>query len=142
MDTNLNSIDDNIRKMEESGSNINRLDLMVSAMWELMMEKGFTREQLNSKLDSLKDSGNSLEARKNAIMCPKCGKKVFENPRTPFEGTCLYCGHIVTIYPGESVEFKGNEVESKPAGDPDSYDPADPQNIFSSSYFGSDQDLF
>ena len=109
MQSNINNIDSNIRETTQSVSKLNRLDRMVCAMWELMLEKGFTREQMHSKLDRVRESNETLEARKNVVMCPKCGKKVIENIRTPFEGTCLYCGNQVIIYPGDSLEIIGAE---------------------------------
>ena len=135
----LNGIDDNIRKAEESNSNLNKLDMMVCAMWELMQEKGYTREQLNAKLDRIRESNETLEARQNVVLCPKCGKKVIESSRTPFEGTCLYCGQNVTIYPGDSIEIEGNEPSEEPAP-ADGSEPVSDE-LSSSSFFG-DQDIF
>jgi predicted RNA-binding Zn-ribbon protein involved in translation (DUF1610 family) len=93
-------------KIDRSGNAVNRLDVMVSAMWELMLEKGFTREQLNAKLDTIKEQRITLDPRLTRVECPKCGKLISENAATPFEGKCLYCGQKVTIYPGNSREFK------------------------------------
>ena len=75
MQANINNIDDKIRRAEESGANLNKLDMMVCAMWELMLEKGFTREQMNAKLDHVREINETLAARKNVILCPNCGKK-------------------------------------------------------------------
>lgn len=92
--------------IDRNGNTINRLDVMVSAMWELMLEKGFTREQLNAKLDEIKEQKVSLDPWHNRVVCPSCGKMISEAPATPFEGKCIFCGHKVTIYPGDSIEFK------------------------------------
>ena len=34
---------------------------MVAAMWELMLDKGFTREQLDAKLDKIKEQKITLD---------------------------------------------------------------------------------
>ncbi|MCR5615712.1 MAG: hypothetical protein K6F45_06055 [Saccharofermentans sp.] len=93
-------------KIDRNGNTVGRMDVMVSAMWELMLEKGFTREQLNAKLDKVKEQRITLEPKLNRVECPKCGKLISENAATPFEGKCIYCGQTVTIYPGDSIEFK------------------------------------
>ncbi len=84
---------------------VNSLDIMVSAMWELMIEKGFSREQLNAKLDEIKEQRVTLDPRQSKVVCPGCGRTVSEVKTTPFEGTCIYCGQKVTIYPGDSIVF-------------------------------------
>lgn len=141
MQANINNIDDKIRRAEESGANLNKLDMMVCAMWELMLEKGFTREQMNAKLDHVREINETLAARKNVILCPNCGKKIIENTRTPFEGTCLYCGKTVTIYPGDSIEIKGAEAQPDPSSDPLADMDQPMQEINRPSIFG-DQGLF
>lgn len=42
-------------QLERNAASTDRLDVMVAAMWELMLDKGFTREQLNAKLDKIKE---------------------------------------------------------------------------------------
>ena len=84
---------------------VNSLDIMVSAMWELMIEKGFSREQLNAKLDEIKEQRVTLDPRQSKVVCPGCGRTVSEVKTKPFEGTCIYCGQKVKIYPGDSIVF-------------------------------------
>jgi len=97
------------RNLTELGS----LDIMVSAMWELMIEKGFTREQLNAKLDEIKEQKVTLDPHHSRVICPGCGRIISEQKKTPFEGTCIYCGHKVTIYPGDSIDF-AKDTEALP----------------------------
>ena len=107
--------------IERNGNNVNRLDVMVSAMWELMLEKGYTREQLNAKLDKVKEQKITLDPQLNRVVCPACGKTISEIPSKPFEGKCIYCGHTLTIYPGDSVLFE-KDSEALPADSPSTFD--------------------
>ena len=93
-----------LNKAAASGSSLNKMDMLVSAMWELMLEKGFTREQLNAKLDHIKETHPAVDANQAVVTCPECGMKVTEGIRTPFEGKCVYCGKTVAIYPGDNIE--------------------------------------
>lgn len=111
-------------KIERNGATVNRLDVMVSAMWELMLEKGFTREQLNDKLDKVKEQRITLDPQQNRVVCPVCGKQIGEMPSMPFEGKCIYCGHTMTIYPGDSVLFE-KDSETLPGDFPASVDGQD-----------------
>ena len=94
------------REKEKLGKNdtmVNRMDIMVAAMWELMLEKGFTREELNAKLDKVKEQRMTLDPQLTRVVCPVCGKLIKETQAKPFEGKCIYCGHVMTIYPGDSI---------------------------------------
>ena len=108
-------------KIERNDVMVNRMDVMVSAMWELMLEKGFTREQLNAKLDKVKEQRLTLDPQLNKVVCPACGKTVSEIPSKPFEGSCIYCGQRITIYPGASILF-ARDSESLPGNDPSTPD--------------------
>ena len=111
-------------KLERNGNTVNRLDVMVCAMWELMLEKGYTREQLNAKLDKVKEQKITLDPQLNRVVCPACGKSIGEVPSKPFEGKCIYCGHTLAIYPGDSVLFE-KDSESLPADAPSTIDGQD-----------------
>lgn len=111
-------------KIERNDVNVNRLDAMVSAMWELLIEKGYTREELNAKLDKVKEQKITLDPQLNRVVCPACGKSIGEIPSKPFEGKCIYCGHTITIYPGDSVLFE-KDSESLPGAFPSSVDGQD-----------------
>lgn len=97
-----------------SSSSVNRMDMMVTAMWELLIEKGYSREELNAKLDAVRERKMTLDPKLTRVLCPNCGKTVNENPAAPFEGTCLYCGTSVKIFPGESIEFIRDEASPEP----------------------------
>lgn len=127
-----------LTRAEASGSSLNRMDMMVSAMWELMLEKGFTREQLNAKLDRIRDTNSVLDPKQNVVICPSCGKKVTEGMKTPFEGKCLYCGNVVTIYPGDGIDITTGEPKnaSESSSDPILEEDAPIQD------FTDDQDTF
>ena len=105
-----------LNKNVTAGSSLARMDMLVSAMWELMLEKGFTREQLNAKLDHVRQT-HPMSGSKPAVgLCPECKTKVTENPRTPFEGKCIYCGNTVTIYPGDNIDNTNPNNASVPTG--------------------------
>lgn len=108
-------------KIERNDAMVNRMDVMVSAMWELMLEKGFTREQLNAMLYKVKEQGVTLDPQHNRVVCPICGKTINEITSKPFEGKCLYCGHTITIYPGDSIMFK-KDSEPLPDNNPSTSD--------------------
>ncbi len=107
-------------KIERNDVNVNRLDAMVSAMWELLIEKGYTREELNAKLDKVKEQKLTLDPQRTKVICPVCGKTVSDIPSLPFEGKCIYCGHTMMIYPGDSIL---SEKDSEPLPDNDPSDP-------------------
>lgn len=56
-------------KIERNDVNVNRLDAMVSAMWELLIEKGYTREELNAKLDKVKEQKLTLDPQRTKVIC-------------------------------------------------------------------------
>ena len=91
--------------IDKSNVTVNNLDIMVSAMWELMLEKGFTREQMNAKLDKIIEQKTTLDPQQSTIVCSTCGKVIGESQKTPFEAKCLYCGNTTKIYPGDSITF-------------------------------------
>ncbi len=115
MDNYLNELND----VEASSSSVNRMDMMVTAMWELLIEKGYSREQLNAKLDEVRERKMTLDPKMTRVLCPNCGKTINENPASPFEGTCLYCGTTVKMFPGDSLEFakEGSAPEQEMTAD-------------------------
>ena len=115
---NMDNFNSKSESMNKSRVTLNSLDIMVSAMWELMLEKGFTREQMNAKIDEIKERKVTLDPQRTRAKCPGCGRLVSESPKTPFEGKCFYCGQTVTIYPGDSIDFAGNDDPSSDNGSP------------------------
>ena len=114
MNVQLNDPKNGPKVIEEKNSAIRKMDLMVCAMWEILEEKGFSKEELVNKLEDVKERRETLDARENIVLCPKCHKKVKESYKTPFEGTCMYCGTKVAIYPGSNIEEEVKEEEPDP----------------------------
>lgn len=52
-------------QLERNAASTDRLDVKLAAMWELMLDKGFTREQLDAKLDKIKEQKITLDPRYN-----------------------------------------------------------------------------
>ena len=124
------------RQVDELGTSIARLDMIVCAMWELMQENGIPKEALYEKLDDLIQNRQASVYRYSIINCPKCGKPIQESNKTPMLGRCVYCGQTVTFYPYSSeisalgAEDKSEETESEKVQeevqeDPKPYDVTD-----------------
>lgn len=124
------------RQVDELGTSIARLDMIVCAMWELMQENGISQEALHEKIDDLIRNRQASVYRYSIIDCPKCGKPIQESNKTPMLGRCVYCGQTVTFYPyssGISAIDDGDETnaaESEPVQeqiqeDPKPYDITD-----------------
>ena len=90
------------RQVDELGTSIARLDMIVCAMWELMQENGISQEALHEKIDDLIQNRKASVYRYSIIDCPKCGKPIQESNKTPMLGRCVYCGQTVTFYPYSS----------------------------------------
>lgn len=114
MNVQLNDPKNGPKVVEEKNSAIRKMDLMVCAMWEILEEKGFSKEELINKLEDVKERRETLDARENIVLCPNCHKKVKESYKTPFEGTCMYCGTKVAIYPGSRNEEEVQEEAPDP----------------------------
>ncbi len=75
---------------------VDRLLLVVDAMWSLLEESGYTSDQLKERIESLDASDGVIDGRRRprARHCRACGTKV------PGElATCQFCGESV---PGQS----------------------------------------
>lgn len=101
----MDNFDRKNANIDRDRTDLGSLDIMVSAMWELMVEKGFSRDELNAKLDKIKEQKVTLDPQLSKAVCPGCGRIISEQKTTPFEASCIYCGHKVTIYPGDSIAF-------------------------------------
>ena len=124
------------RQVDELGTSIARLDMIVCAMWELMQENGISQEALHEKIDDLIQNRKASVYRYSIIDCPKCGKPIQESNKTPMLGRCVYCGQTVTFYPYSSEISamddgdETNAAESEPVQeqiqeDPKPYDITD-----------------
>ena len=70
-----------------SSSSVNRMDMMVTAMWELLIEKGYSREELNAKLDAVRERKMTLDPKLTRVLCPNCGKTGITSRFCPDCGT-------------------------------------------------------
>lgn len=124
------------RQVDELGTSIARLDMIVCAMWELMQENGISQEALHEKIDDLIRNRQASVYRYSIIDCPKCGKPIQESNKTPMLGRCVYCGQTVTFYPYSSEisaidsgdkaeEPESNNVQEEVQEDPKPYDITD-----------------
>ena len=76
-------------RVEDLNERIDRLAMIVRAMWELLEEQGMTPEQLVAKIEAI-DMGDGTadgQLRQAAIDCPKCDSKV-----APGLSKCQFCG--------------------------------------------------
>jgi len=65
---------------------IDRLGIVVAAMWSLLEEAGYTDEALQAKIEELSKPLEELQM----LPCPDCGATV-----RPGAGTCQICGAAV-----------------------------------------------
>ena len=76
-------------RVEDLNERIDRLAMIVRAMWELLEEQGMTPEQLVEKLEAmdLVDGEADGQMRQAPIDCPACDSKV-----APGLAKCQFCG--------------------------------------------------
>lgn len=87
------------RKVDEMSNSIERLELIVGAMWELIQENGISKEALYKKIDDVIERSKTVNYRMTRVNCPRCGKNIQESNKQPLVGNCVYCGAQVTFYP-------------------------------------------
>ena len=78
-----------------------KVEMVAGVLWECLSELGVTQEDLERKMKEIEERGWSINPPSYYRVCPKCGKKVFDYTANAFEGTCMYCGQIVNMYPGD-----------------------------------------
>lgn len=91
-------------KEREVTSHAKKVELMVRTLWECLQEMGVTREDLDRKIQDIEARGWAVNPSPYYRICPKCGKKVFDYTAKAFEATCMYCGLLVPMYPGDIEE--------------------------------------
>jgi len=91
-------------KKKELDSHSIKIEMVVCVLWECLSEMGVTQEELNSKIREIEERGWTINPPSYYRLCPKCGKKVFDYTERAFEGTCMYCGQTVNMYPGDIEE--------------------------------------
>lgn len=73
----------------ELDARVERMLLVMEAMWSILKEEGYTDEQLASRIDDLDNSDGVVDGRRvtPAVTCRSCGSKVMVGiPR------CQTCG--------------------------------------------------
>lgn len=75
---------------------IDRLTLLVEAMWSMMREHGYTDAELAARLMELDLTDGTMDGRRTAhpATCESCGSKV-----APGLPACQFCGAEVTTPP-------------------------------------------
>jgi hypothetical protein len=89
-------------KAVQAEGQMQRLEMIVCAMWEAMKESGVSQELLYDKIDTvLADPSKFFRKSYEPLIinCPKCGKAIQESRKTPLRGKCMFCGQEVTFYP-------------------------------------------
>ena len=76
-------------RIEDLNERVDRLLMIVRAMWALMEEQGLTTEQLMAKIDELdlQDGVDDGQVRSAIVECPSCQSKVAPGLRA-----CQLCG--------------------------------------------------
>lgn len=87
-------------KMLDMGDRIDRLVLVVEAMWSLMEDAGMTEGDLASRIEELDGIDGHVDGKKltPARICPECEAAVGRG-----SGHCQFCGHEL----GEASPFSG-----------------------------------
>ena len=87
------------RKLNDVDDRIDRLLLLVEAMWALLKEQGFTDQQLADKLVELDQGDGSVDGMRSRKPsdCRSCGSKIAAGL-----GACQFCGATVldAVAPG------------------------------------------
>ena len=97
---------------------INRLDILVFALFNLLQQKGVSEEELTDEIDRIIKEHNSDVYAYNPVMCSKCNKPLQETKQIPMLGKCLYCGEQHVLYPysrGTSADAAVASAESEAA---------------------------
>ncbi len=78
---------------------VDRLLLVVDAMWSLLRENGYSDEDLAARIRELDEADGSLDGRKTPqpTRCPSCDSMVQVG-----RSTCAFCG--TTVAPGSPMD--------------------------------------
>lgn len=87
-------------KVHNVNDRLDRLVMVVEAMWSLLEESGYTREQLEERILEMDTADGEADgqARRDKLRCPGCDSVVLEGT-----GRCQICGAEV----GEENPFAG-----------------------------------
>ncbi len=79
-------------KLLDLTDRLDRMTLVMEAMWSLLHEQGFTNDQLIARIEELDAADGAVDGRKitPAADCPECGAKVGRGI-----GHCQFCGYEI-----------------------------------------------
>ena len=86
-----------VEALAELDARVDRLLLVIEAMWGMMKEQGLTDEQLAARIAEIDNSDGVIDGRRvvPALTCKSCGSKVMGGlPR------CQICGTETGVVPG------------------------------------------
>ncbi len=99
-----------------AASQMQRLEMIVCAMWEALKASGISEDVLYDKIDTvLADPSKFFRKSYEPLIvnCPKCGKAIQESRKTPLKGKCMFCGQEVTFYPYTDMVAYKDDSEKK-----------------------------
>lgn len=84
-------------ELMEVNNRVDRLLLVVDAMWSLLRESGWTDAQLRQRIEDLDSSDGLMDGRRTPLarQCPKCAAMVGAE-----RSTCAFCGADMPTEPG------------------------------------------
>lgn len=87
-------------RIEDVNERIDRLAMIVRAMWALLEEEGYTTEQLLAKLEELDLLDGEMDGKvsQQVVDCPSCQSKVAPGLRN-----CQFCGATVRTEDGHPL---------------------------------------
>lgn len=90
----------NTNRIEDVNERVDRLAMIVRAMWALLEEEGYTAEQLIAKLEELDLADGEMDGkvRQQAVDCRSCQSKVAPGLRN-----CQFCGATVRTEDGHPL---------------------------------------
>lgn len=90
----------NTNRIEDVNERVDRLAMIVRAMWALLEESGHKPEDLVAKLEELDLADGELDGqiREQAVDCPSCDSKVAPGLRN-----CQFCGARVRTDDGNPL---------------------------------------
>lgn len=84
-------------KLNDVDDRIDRLLLLVEAMWSLLRDQGYTDEELAARLAELDAADGTSDSRRTTLAqdCRECGSKVAAGL-----AACQFCGAATPTQPG------------------------------------------
>ena len=81
-------------------SDIAELEIMLQAMYRVMVEQGIDPKLFEAKIDEvMKERGPVPPVKIRSKTCPKCRKAGERSANVPLLVKCMYCGTGVPFYP-------------------------------------------